>query len=145
MVLPKTNALVKDNDGRILGNGIAHNLVPVNPHNNPNALVNGHDARRHGSHAWCSPRDGLCVPYFLHTELMGRGAKSEAQMKAWYLETVGRFAGKAIGDRDVEFWRNEFASWVGTVTTRPTTFKTKGNQNMDAAMKAIQIRASRGK
>ena len=85
----------------------------------PRGLVDG-PAPRHGAHAWCSlPREGLCVPRFLHDEFLGKSGKPDTELKAWYAATLQRFAGVAIGDDGLRFWRNEFAAWVGTVTVSP--------------------------
>jgi hypothetical protein len=70
---------------------------------------------------------------------MGRGAKSDAQMRAWYESTIAHYAGQAIGDRDLDFWRNEFASWVGTVTQRPSDRQTKGVMAKNAAERAAAM------
>jgi hypothetical protein len=92
----------------------------VSPHGTPTNLVNGYANRAHGQHAWCSlPRDGLCVPYYLHREFLGKSLKPEDELKAWYRATIERFADTPIGDDPFVFWRNEFAEWCGLVTARP--------------------------
>jgi uncharacterized protein YdaU (DUF1376 family) len=98
--------------------------VSVNPHHKPTNLINGASMRRHGTHAWCSfsaGRDGLCVPQFLHEELLGKSAKPDAELRAWYVSTVGALNGHAVGEDALIFWRNSFAGWVGTVTATPDT------------------------
>lgn len=98
--------------------------VSVNPHHQPTNLINGASMRRHGTHAWCSfsaGRDGLCVPQFLHEELLGKSAKPDAELRAWYVSTVGALNGHAVGEDALVFWRNSFAGWVGTVTATPDT------------------------
>jgi uncharacterized protein YdaU (DUF1376 family) len=95
----------------------------TNPHSKPTNLVNGGEQRLHGQHAWCSwpERDGLCIPAFLHREFVGKLAKPEAdrELRAWYPTVIAQYAGQPIGDESIAFWRNHFASWVGTVTTKP--------------------------
>lgn len=93
---------------------------PANPHRRPGNLIDGAALRTHGTHAWCSlPREGLCVPVFLHQEFMGRGQKSDDEMRRWYGETLAAFDGIVVGDKPIEFWRNQFAAWIGTVTAPP--------------------------
>jgi len=89
--------------------------------NGHGAIINGAEVRRHGSHAWCSSRAGLCVPVFLHEEFKGKGAKTAEQLTAWYASTVERFGTAPIGEDALVFWRNEFAAWVGTATSAPST------------------------
>lgn len=91
-----------------------------NPHHKPTNLVNGADQRRHGTHAWCDYERGLCVPYSLHDEFTKRARKTEAELKAWYAGTVQSVAGVDVGDSIFDFWRNQFAAWVGTVTAKPS-------------------------
>lgn len=91
----------------------------IRPHSNPDALVDGSALRRHGGHAYCPGRDGLCIPRFLHDEFKGKGRKSDTELHAWYRATMETFADAAIGDDGLVFWRNEFARWIGTVTAAP--------------------------
>jgi len=87
-------------------------------------LIDGRAQRLHGQHAWCSwpKRDGLCVPNFIHDELAGKLGVLDArsQLQAWYPTVVAKYQGRTVGDKAPDFWRNEFASWVGTVTTAPS-------------------------
>jgi uncharacterized protein YdaU (DUF1376 family) len=138
----------QDQDQRHTPRARATTALSVNPHSKPTNLVNGSELRRHGQHAWCSwpSRDGLCVPVFLHDEFVGKlGAVSltdVAELKGWYAGTVARFEGIAIGEDSLQFWRNEFASWVGTVTSRPgvSTSRTGGSVDAAKAYMAEQIR-----
>jgi hypothetical protein len=95
-----------------------------NPHSKASNLINGSELRRHGQHAWCSwpARDGLCVPAALHLDLAGRLGTdtAKADLLRWYPAVVARYAGLPVGDSVFDFWRNEFAAWVGTVTVRPS-------------------------
>jgi hypothetical protein len=93
----------------------------VNPHSKPTNLVNGAEQRRHGLHAWCNYDRGLCVVYGQHAEFKGRlgTPDAEARLMAWYPTVVERYDGQPVGDRLFEFWANEFAAWVGTVTAKP--------------------------
>jgi hypothetical protein len=96
----------------------------VSPHSRPGNLINGAEMRRHGTHAWCSwpDRDGLCVPAFLHAEFIGKLARPDADLhlRAWYPTVVASYAGIAVGDDAIRFWRHAFAAWVGSVTTAVT-------------------------
>lgn len=77
--------------------------------------------RVHRQHAWCSPREGLCVPMFLHREFIGKlgGLPSaDMELRAWYPAVVAKYEGVPVGDDALDFWRNEFREWVGTVTTK---------------------------
>lgn len=94
--------------------------VTGNPHHKPTNLINGSDLRRHGTHAWCSDREGLCLNHALHKEFIAKSAKPEAEVKAWYAATMEKFKSVPIGDDGFHFWRNEFAAWIGTVTSKPT-------------------------
>lgn len=71
-------------------------------------------------HSWCSSR--ICVPMTLHADLMGRlGTRTaDTDLLDWYPTVVAKFAGQPLGDDLFAFWRNEFAAWVGTVTTAPS-------------------------
>jgi len=111
----------------------------VNPHARPTNLVNGSEVRAHGSHAWCSwpKRDGLCLPHALHSELMGRTGKAAAEMFAFYDSRLKHYEGVAIGDNLFDFWRNEVAAWVGTVTARPATASTKASRTVEAGRRVL--------
>jgi len=113
-------------------------LVPVqangwvvphgNPHGNPLNLVNGADARSHGSHAWCAPgRPSLCVLQKQHSEIMGALQRSDAETRVFYARALAKYDGQPIGDNRFKFWENEIAAEVGTVTSSPPQFQTKGN------------------
>lgn len=99
-------------------------------------LVDGSAQRQHGQHAWCSwpARDGLCVPAFLHRELVGKLNRptAAAELLAWYPTVVARFVAVAVGDDALRFWRNEFAGWVGTVTQAPAPVSTKAARSAAA-------------
>lgn len=104
-------------------------------HPRDSGLINGSDQRRHGMHAWCDYQRGLCVPWGLHAEFKARLGvpDAEARLTAWYPTVVARYAGRPIGDDLFAFWRNELASWVGTVTAKPIEAReTKGATAVDA-------------
>lgn len=84
-------------------------------------LIDGRAHRRHGQHAWCDRTRNVCVPYGLHSEFMGRLCTEDAapRLKAWYPTVLAKYAGRPIGDDLFDFWRHEFAAWVGTVTAKP--------------------------
>lgn len=99
-----------------------------NPHANPLNLVNGADARSHGSHAWCAPgRPSLCVLQKQHGEIMGALQRSDAETRVFYARALAKYDGQPIGDNRFKFWENEIAAEVGTVTSSPPQFQTKGN------------------
>lgn len=104
-------------------------------------LINGAEQRRHAGHGWCAPRDGLCVLDFLHREFLGKSRRSDAELKRWYLSVVQAYEGMEIGEDALQFWRNEFASWVGTVTSRPSSSRT--GDTMSEGKKALQSRLER--
>lgn len=81
-------------------------------------LVNGRSIRLHGQHAWCSlPREGLCVPAFLHREFLGKSQRPEPELRAWYAGVVARFDGQPVGEDALLFWRREFSAWIGVAST----------------------------
>lgn len=101
-------------------------------------LIDGRAARLHGQHAWCSlPRDGFCVPRWLHAEFVGKrgGEPFEGEVRAWYPTVLARYAGQPVGDRPVDFWRNAFAAWLGTVTAAPAA-GARGTQAVGAFERA---------
>lgn len=108
-----------------------------NPHSKPTNLIHGGDLRRHGTHGWCSDREGLCVPYFLHQEFVGKSQRPEPDVKAWYASVLARFSGVPIGEDALVFWRNEFAAWIGTVTATPDT-SSKSARTMAGARKTLE-------
>lgn len=85
----------------------------------PPPLIDGRGQRGHGEHAYCGNR--LCVTRSLHDDLVKRLGTSDAsdQLLAWYPTVLEKYRGRPFGDNLFEFWRNEFAAWVGTVTTKP--------------------------
>jgi hypothetical protein len=98
-------------------------FIVGNPHSRPTNLVNGSQNRIHGQHAWCSwpTRDGLCVLAFLHREFIGKlgGIPSaDMELRAWYPSVLAKYQGVPVGDDALDFWRNEFREWVGTVTRK---------------------------
>lgn len=95
----------------------------------PTSLVHGGELREHGTHAWCAVeahpttgepayRSGLCVPAFLHRDLVSRLATpdADAQLRAWYLTVVARFRGQTVALDAPKFWRREFEAWVMRVS-----------------------------
>lgn len=111
-------------------------------HGKATNIINGHDQRRHGSHGWCDRERGKCLPFGLHDELVKGlgGADAEARLKAWYPTVIAKYSGRPIGDDTFEFWRNEFACWVGTVTSRPSPpVRDKATQANDAMHEALAI------
>jgi hypothetical protein len=109
-----------ERDGRVLADGGAWR--PAGPYPRAGALVDGSAQRRHGNHAWCADRDGLCVPQFLHEEFCGKlgGDMPSCRLNEWYPTVIALFQHRAIGEDALIFWRNNFATWVGTATTRPS-------------------------
>lgn len=88
----------------------------------------------HRMHAWCCDR-GLCVPLGMHAEFCGRlgTPDADARMRAWYPTVVAAYEGREVGDGLFDFWRNEFAGWVGTVTSRPSSAPpSRGARNSQA-------------
>lgn len=111
---------------------------PVNPHSKPTNLVHGGEQRRHGTHAWCDPERGKCVPFGLHDEFCkALGVprdEAESRLKAWYPTVIAGYAGVPIGDDAYALWRNEFAAWVGTVSRKPVaTESTREGRTLAAA------------
>ncbi len=104
-------------------------------------LIDGAAIRRHGSHAWCANREGLCVPLFLHQEFVGKLGRltADAELRHWYGRTLESVADRPIGEDALVFWRNSFASWVGTVSSRPNG-ESKGNATVAAVQRAIAKR-----
>lgn len=97
-------------------------------------LVDGAAIRAHGSHGWCSlPREGLCVPAFLHREFLGKSGRTDAELRGWYRGVVDRFEGVGVGEDALVFWRNEFASWVGVVTAAPVVANTRERRILAAS------------
>ncbi len=115
--------LRQDSDGRTLKDGVAWKANGVNGHHKPTNLIDGADQRRHGSHAWCGR---VCVHRSLHDDLKRKGGKTDDDLRAWYPTVLEKYEGKAIGDDEFNFWRNEFGAWVGVVTQRPTQKKSGG-------------------
>lgn len=54
---------------------------------------------------------------FLHREFVGKGGKTDAEMMAWYVGTLERFDGVAVGEDALTFWRREFSAWIGIAST----------------------------
>jgi hypothetical protein len=110
---------------------------------NPQTLINGRSQRLHGQHAWCSlhatpePRDGLCVPYSLHDELKGKTLKSDDDLKAFYNATVNKYAGQGIADNLFEFWQNEVAAWIGTVSVKASNRREGRGARLMAATERV--------
>jgi hypothetical protein len=92
-------------------------------------------------HGWCCDR-GLCVPLGMHAEFCGRlgTADADARLRAWYASVVARYEGRPIGDGLFDFWRNEFAAWVGTVTSRPLAAVAGGREGriVGAAQRTVE-------
>jgi len=96
---------------------------PDNPHNKVTNLINGHDYRRHGTHAWCArEREGLCVTHEQHLEMLSKSQKTAEELIDWYCTVIEKYQGQPIGESAYVFWRNELSQWIG-VTTRPATAK----------------------
>ncbi len=114
--------------------------TPVNPHSKPTNLINAGEQRAHGLHGWCDFTRGLCVPFGMHTEFRQRlgGEDAERRLRAWYPTVVARYADQPIGDGVFEFWRNEFAAWVGTVTQRQGTSTARTTRTLSAAQRVIE-------
>lgn len=110
---------VRDDDGRVPSDSGAWNVACKDSYG---SLIDGRAQRRHQGHAWCAEREGFCIPYFLHAEFTGKlgTASADEDLQAWYPAALTRFAGRAVGEDSLTFWRNNFAVWVGTATSKPT-------------------------
>jgi hypothetical protein len=105
-----------------------------NPHAKLTNIINGSELRRHGSHAWCDFKRGLCVPVSLHSEFQMKGVKTDEEMRGWYMATVLDLGNQPVGDDAFDFWRSAFAQWVGTVAVRPSNRRlTKNEESMASA------------
>jgi len=93
----------------------------------------------HQKHAFCSLREGLCVPEFLHREFVGKlgGSRTEAQLVAWYPLALAPFDGQAIGEDSLRFWRNLFGTWVGTATSAPAMTGGKAKEAISAVQQMV--------
>ncbi len=110
-------------------------------------LIDGRSMRTHAQHAWCSlPRSGLCVPAFLHEEFTGKlgATDANARLRAWYPTVIARYAGVGVGEDALRFWRNEFATWVGTATSSPVTTTTKVGRTLAAGRRLIAESLAQG-
>lgn len=129
---------VRDDDWRVLTDGGAWNPkggLGIQR----SGLYDGIDARTHRNlHAWCGR---VCVPRGLHLEFVKRlaGEDREDRVRAWYPTVFAKYEGREIGDTLWTFWQNEFASWVGTVTSKPATGSRTGD-SMDAAKASLRER-----
>ncbi len=86
-------------------------------------LIDGAAQREHGTHAWCAVepdatgepgyRIGLCVPAFVHRDLVSRlaGADAEARLRAWYPTVLAGVRGQTVALEAPKFWRQAFAAW----------------------------------
>lgn len=85
-------------------------------------LHNGRVARSRSQQAWCGRVD---VPHILHDEFCRKHGTLNADeiLRGWYPTVIAKYEGKPIGDDAFTFWRNEFAAWAGTVTTKPAAQK----------------------
>lgn len=84
----------------------------------------------HRSHGWCNDR-GLCLPASLYRELLARlGPKREGEFRVWLGSVIDALGeDESPGDSVFDFWRNHFAAWRGTVTSKPSTQReTQGNR-----------------
>lgn len=99
------------------------------------ALIDGAALRRHGNHAWCADRDGLCVPFFLHMEFIGKSQRTDVELKCWYAAIVREFGSQPIGEDSLKFWRNRFARWIGSATETPG--HTKADRALAGAHRVI--------
>ena len=106
----------------------------------PTGLVNGQSLRTHGSHAVCFADRGLCVPYGLHDELLGRlgGENRQTRLRAFYAAEIAALGDVPVGDDPWDFWRHKFAAWVGTVTSKPKAGRSA--QTIAAVQDAIAAR-----
>lgn len=104
---------------------------------NAPGLHDGRDARIHGCHAFCGR---LCVSLGLDADFQQRlgTADARARLHAWYPSVLARYDGLELGDDMFVFWRNEFAAWVGTVTTKPT--ETRESRTLAAARRTSLTR-----
>lgn len=100
------------------------------------SLINGGEMRRHqAQHAWCSER--ICVPNSLHEDFKRRGLKTDDELKSWYASVLEKYRDQPFGDDEYPFWRNEFAHWLGLVTTRAVAKKAPTSDPATGAMSAI--------
>lgn len=77
----------------------------------------------HRGHGWCNQR-GLCLTANFYAELLGKlGRHREPEFRAWLGSVIDALGDEPVGDDVFDFWRNHFAAWVGTVTTKPSTQK----------------------
>ncbi|MCR4375633.1 MAG: hypothetical protein NUW22_12370 [Acidobacteria bacterium] len=132
----------RDNSGRVV---TAEGAWNGSRKRHSGSLIDGRAQRRHQGHAWCAEREGFCIPDFLHAEFIGKlgTASADADLRAWYPAALTLFAGRSVGEDSLQFWRNNFAVWVGTVTSKPTGTLGKGARAVhafDAAYDAIQAR-----
>lgn len=138
----ETRALTpaRDDEGRVLHEGGAWNRSGRAIQRSE--LFDGGEARRHGMHAVCGR---LCVSLGLHLEFMARlgGEDADARLRAWYPATLARYEGQTIGDDTFDFWRNEFAAWVGTVTTKPARTNSRSGETLDAGKAVLRERLGR--
>ncbi len=95
--------------------------APAPTHTRPVAVADGGEwgaspAQRHSpNNAYQARRKGLSVPRFLHDSLLSQLAEpDEPALMAWYAETERTFDGKAVGETNLQFWRQRFAEWQGT-------------------------------
>lgn len=112
----------RSSNGRADESQVARAVTPSHRDVTPMNLHNGSDVRLHGTHAWCSwpERAGFCIVHSMHQEFIGKSAKPEEAVKAWYVATMTKFKGVPIGEDSFHFWRNEFAGWIGVATVKPS-------------------------
>lgn len=111
-----------------------------NNHAKPTNLINGVEARRHGSHAWCSTvagRAGMCVPQFLHEEFTGKGNKADAALRAWYAGEIVALQGAAVGD-ELRWWRSRFTAWIGNAPGASRAATVPDAESTQAYIRGVQ-------
>lgn len=138
---PSPSAPTPDDTGRVVSSGVAWNPRGA-PISGRGTLHDGGLARTHAMHAFCGR---LCVPWGLHSDFQARlgGADPAARLLAWYPTVLARYADQALGDDLFAFWRNEFAAFVGTVTSKPAAATGKGAATMAGVERGLMRYAAR--
>lgn len=89
---------------------------------NPGAGA-GADQRAHRSHVWCGETFRVCVPDFLHQELVRRlgGENADARMRAFYDDCEAALDPAKPVPESLKFWREAFALRFTTPTPKATS------------------------
>ena len=86
-------------------------LPPVKTHTRGAGVQAGTTPRDHLKHTFCGQTFRVCVPEFLHGELVRRlgGDDAEARMRAFYVEVEAALDATKPVPEAVRFWRDAFA------------------------------------